>query len=62
LERKVAKRAGNIISDTNRDIKRLVETVNGNGFINSPTIPVKPKYIGTKTAIVVRVPNIIGLE
>ncbi len=35
--------------------------VTGIGFINSPIIPLSPKYNGTKIAMVVDVPNIIGL-
>jgi hypothetical protein len=62
LAKKVANRTGKIIRDTNNEIARLLATVSGNGFINSPTIHDNPKYMGRKIAIVVSVQNIIGLE
>jgi hypothetical protein len=61
LDRNVANNTGNMISETNSEIARLLATVSGNGFINSPTTHDNPKYIGRKIAIVVSVPNIIGL-
>ncbi|MEI8253324.1 MAG: hypothetical protein WCG25_06375 [bacterium] len=61
LAKNVAKSIGNIISDTNSEIVRLLATVSGNGFINSPTIHDNPKYMGRKIAMVVSVQKIIGL-
>jgi len=44
-----------------REIARFEIIVTGIGFINSPIMPLKPKYKGRKIAIVVDVQKIIGL-
>jgi len=43
------------------EIERFEMMVTGIGFINSPMMPLRPKYNGTKIAIVVEVPKMIGL-
>ena len=52
---------GKTISVMSKEIARLEMIVTGIGFINSPMSPLKPKYNGTKIAIVVDVPKMIGL-
>ncbi|NCO98055.1 hypothetical protein GW864_02670 [bacterium] len=50
-----------MISVTSNEIARFEMIVTGMGFINSPMMPLSPKYNGTKIAIVVEVQKMIGL-
>jgi hypothetical protein len=53
---------GKMIMVTKREIARLEIIVTGMALIYSPIIPLNPKYKGTNTIIVVKVPKIIALE
>jgi hypothetical protein len=61
LHAKYPNNTGNVTNEIINDILRLVDTTKGKGFINSPTIPLNPKYIGKNITMVVSVPNITGL-